>query len=177
MCRKFPASDSIPFYGTHDPFWVKIGTTDLHIMLLSICKFRENRGRESRNFLTCEPCACRGDPRTFISNARLGKACVLNHGELFAILLCTLWLHFLITTSITTETTPFSARHCNVARCLTYLLRTTCWSGHLMKYHTVIAHIIYSKSHNHNMPLTQWERGSFPGGKAAVAWNWPLTSI
>jgi hypothetical protein len=103
----------IPIYGIQDPIWLKIGTRDLHIMLLSICKFRENRGREIPSFLTglsyitCKICACREDLRNFKSNERLGKACVLSHGELFAILLRTLWEHFLITTSITRQTKPF----------------------------------------------------------------------
>ena len=42
----------IPFYGTHDPICVKINATDIHIMLLGICKFRENKGRGIPSFLT-----------------------------------------------------------------------------------------------------------------------------
>lgn len=142
----------IPFYGTRDPIWVKIGTTDLHIMSLRICRFRENRGREIPSFLTglnyhtCQPCACRKDLRNFKSNERLGKACVLRHGKLFAILLRTLWEHFLITTSITTETKPFFGKTMQRRTFLTYLLLTTSLCIHLMKYHIVTAHIIYSKS-------------------------------
>jgi hypothetical protein len=112
----------IPFYGTHDQIWVKIGTTDLHMMLLSICRFRENMGRETPSFLTglnyitYKPCECRKDLRNFKSNERLCKACVLRQGELFAILLRTLWEHFLIKLRLLEKLKLFSARQCNVAR-------------------------------------------------------------
>jgi len=40
-------------YFTHYwPIWVKFGLSDLHITLLSICEFRENKqARENRTFL------------------------------------------------------------------------------------------------------------------------------
>jgi hypothetical protein len=111
---------------------------------LSICKFRENRGREipnvltDLNYITCKPCACREDLRNFKSNERLDKACVLRHGELFAFLLRTLREHFLIPTSITRQTTPFFGK--------TMQLRT--FFNVSITYH-VLQHSFNEISHRH----------------------------
>jgi hypothetical protein len=77
----------IPFYFTHSSIWVRIGTTELHIMLLGIYKFRANRRGQGRSFLagvnyiTLRPYGCREGLRNFESNECLGKTCVRSHGE------------------------------------------------------------------------------------------------
>jgi hypothetical protein len=40
-----------------------------------------------------------------------------------------------------------------------------------------VHHRVQNGSGTHPASYTIWTRGSFPGGKAARAWNWPLTSI